>query len=111
MGQVCRRASLPEVCFDQLVQDFVDQGAARVPQQIETALPVFSGRADEGIDEFVGARTCIQMQHPAWDNIKLRQAAVARLVGLAQEWQDRMGHEVANWPAWSAALGTSCNIV
>ena len=87
-----------------LAQNFVDQNAARVPREIETALPVFGGRAEEDVDEFIGAFTRIQQQHPAWNDARLKQTAVGRLVGLAQEWQDHVGHAVADWAAWSAAL-------
>jgi len=68
-----------------LAQNFVDQNAARIPREIEAALPVFGGRAEEDVDEFLGAFTRIQQQHPAWDGARLRQLAVGRLVGLAQE--------------------------
>jgi Zinc knuckle len=88
-----------------LAQNLVDQNAGRIPREIEAALPVFSGRADEDVDEFIGAFTRIQLQEPrVWVDARLRQMAVGRLMGLAQEWQDRMGHAVADWPAWSAAL-------
>jgi hypothetical protein len=47
-----------------LAQNFVDQNAGRIPREIEAALPVFSGRADEDVDEFIGAFTRIQLQEP-----------------------------------------------
>ena len=87
-----------------LAQNFVDQNAARVPREIETALPVFGGRAEEDVDEFIGAFTRIQQQHPAWNDARLKQTAVGRLVGLAQEWQDHVGHAVADWSSWSLSF-------
>jgi hypothetical protein len=88
-----------------LAQGFVNQNAARIPREIEAALPVFSGRADEDVGEFIGAFTRLHLQQPlVWTEARLKQTAVGRLVGLALEWEDRVGNAIALWPAWSAAL-------
>jgi hypothetical protein len=88
-----------------LTQNFVNQNAARIPREIEAALPVFGGRADEDVGEFIGAFTRLHLQQPlVWTEARLKQTAVGRLVGLALEWEDRVGNAIALWPAWSAAL-------